>query len=318
MSSPVVSVIVPNYNHKAFLEQRLESILNQTFQDFELILLDDYSTDGSKSILEKYKNHSKVTALLYNTVNTGKPILQWEKGIECASGDYIWIAESDDYCDFSFLEKMVGFLENRVDLGLAYSQSLDVDEKGNTLSHRLKYTENFDPNIWKEDFVITGIDFIHQYLKVKNVIPNASAVLFKKSLVDSLYFKSDGIKDLHMCADWLFWIRVIQNAKIGFLNQELNYFRNHVAVTRNHSDIEKQKKRVLEEVVIRKYLSKMDNLKQLELWIQVFRKWLTLSKSVLLDNFKILKILKSPKLIMLYSKVLFEVRIEPKLKSIRF
>ena len=53
----LISVIIPNYNHKPFLEQRLSSIFNQTFQDFEVIILDDASTDGSQTILNQYKNH---------------------------------------------------------------------------------------------------------------------------------------------------------------------------------------------------------------------------------------------------------------------
>ena len=65
---PTVSVIVPNYCHAPYLEQRIESILQQTFQDFELILLDDCSTDGSREILERYRNHPKVSGIFYPTL----------------------------------------------------------------------------------------------------------------------------------------------------------------------------------------------------------------------------------------------------------
>lgn len=77
---PTVSVIVPNYCHAPYLEQRIESILQQTFQDFELILLDDCSTDGSREILERYRNHPKVSGIFYNERNSGSPSNS-EKGV---------------------------------------------------------------------------------------------------------------------------------------------------------------------------------------------------------------------------------------------
>ena len=99
-----VSVIIPNYNHKDYLRQRIESVLNQTFRDFEVIILDDASTDGSKDILEQYANHNKVTQHIFNYVNSGSVFKQWIKGIQLAKGDYVWIAESDDFADVHFLE----------------------------------------------------------------------------------------------------------------------------------------------------------------------------------------------------------------------
>ncbi len=75
----MVSVIVPNYNHASYLVARIESILNQTYQDFELILLDDCSTDDSREVLLKYKDNPKVTHLVFNEQNSGSPFIQWQK-----------------------------------------------------------------------------------------------------------------------------------------------------------------------------------------------------------------------------------------------
>ena len=88
---PKVSVIVPNYNHEPYLRQRIDSILNQSYQDFELILLDDCSVDNSRDILMAYKNHPKVTQLVFNEQNSANTFKQWNKGIELAKGEYIWI-----------------------------------------------------------------------------------------------------------------------------------------------------------------------------------------------------------------------------------
>ena len=90
---PKVSVIIPNYNHAQFLEQRVESVLNQTFQDFEIIFLDDASTDNSKEVFSKYSNHPKISHVIFNETNSGSPFKQWNKGFGLSTGEYIWIAE---------------------------------------------------------------------------------------------------------------------------------------------------------------------------------------------------------------------------------
>ncbi len=107
---PKVTVVVPNYNHARFLPKRIESILSQTFQDFELILLDDCSTDESRSILSSYASDPRVT-IEFNEANSGSTFKQWNKGVRLARGKYVWIAESDDYADERLLEGLVAVLD---------------------------------------------------------------------------------------------------------------------------------------------------------------------------------------------------------------
>mgnify|MGYP001131519261 CR=1 FL=1 len=130
---PTVSVIVPNYCHAPYLEQRIESILQQTFQDFELILLDDCSTDGSREILERYRNHPKVSGIFYNERNSGSPFKQWKKGLSKATGDYVWIAESDDFSSPCFLERCVRILDTRPDCSIVFTSSYIVDSHSRTI-----------------------------------------------------------------------------------------------------------------------------------------------------------------------------------------
>src|SRR5690606_15755367 len=120
---PKVSIIVPNYNHAPFLKDRLDSIFCQDFEDYEVILMDDCSTDGSREILESYKDHGKVTQLVLNEKNSGSTFRQWKKGIELAKGEYIWIAESDDVADSKLVEVLVERLDEDATVGLAYCQS---------------------------------------------------------------------------------------------------------------------------------------------------------------------------------------------------
>src|ERR1700735_1956185 len=122
---PQVSVIVPNYNHARFLQKRIESVLRQTFQDFDLILLDDSSTDDSRSILSSYARDPRVT-IEFNEANSGSTFRQWNKGVRLARGKYVWIAESDDYADERFLERLTAVLEGDAKIAFAYCRSWSV------------------------------------------------------------------------------------------------------------------------------------------------------------------------------------------------
>ena len=110
---PLVSVIVPNYNHKRYLVERIESIINQTYKNIEIILLDDNSNDGSQDLLKDYnQRYTGQIRLLLNDANSGNVFSQWRKGVELAAGALIWICESDDYCERDFLELVVPHFEN--------------------------------------------------------------------------------------------------------------------------------------------------------------------------------------------------------------
>jgi cellulose synthase/poly-beta-1,6-N-acetylglucosamine synthase-like glycosyltransferase len=91
---PKVSVIIPNYNHARYLRQRIESVVGQTYQDFEVILLDDCSTDESRSIIDEYARDPRVR-IEFNQKNSGNTFKQWNKGVKLARGEYVWVAESD-------------------------------------------------------------------------------------------------------------------------------------------------------------------------------------------------------------------------------
>lgn len=221
---PKVSIILPNYNHSKFLAQRLESIFNQTFQDFEVILLDDCSPDNSREILGHYRNHPKVSALIYNEINSGSTFKQWQKGISIASGDYVWLAESDDYCETNFLNELVPLLDKYADASIAYCQSVSVDEKNIVLYNWQKHTDIFQPNIWKNNFCIKGSDGILNFFIYRNVIPNASSVIFRKSA----YENSTGIDtNKTLNGDWLLWVKLLESNSLIFVAKELNYFRQH-------------------------------------------------------------------------------------------
>lgn len=223
---PLVSVIVPSYNHEKYLRQRLESVLNQTYPNFEVILLDDCSTDKSKEILLEYAKKPKVNHCIFNETNSGNTFVQWNKGIALSKGEYIWIAESDDFCDKNFLEELIQPLLLDQKIVLAYSQSNRVDEKGKITGSWLNHTDNLDVSLFLTSFVMEGNQFIERFLIYKNVIPNASGVVFRKQRAVKLG-DLDIDFEMRYCGDWLFYIKLITNKKISYISQNLNNFRYH-------------------------------------------------------------------------------------------
>ncbi|WHP04862.1 MULTISPECIES: glycosyltransferase [Acinetobacter] len=220
-----VSVILPNYNHEKYLEERIESILAQTFQDFELIIMDDCSTDQSIKVLEKYKYHPKVSQFIINKTNTGSTFSQWNYGVSLAKGKYIWIAESDDIAKENLLESLVLVLDKNPDVVLAYCQSLQIDEHRVINGSWYEWTKVFgEKNIFSEAFIMNGEEFIETYMLYRNVIPNASAVIFRKKTYNEV---GGGLPLLRYTGDWYLWVKLLSKGNIFFSNKELNFFRRH-------------------------------------------------------------------------------------------
>ena len=221
---PQVSVIVPNYNHAPYLKQRIDSILNQTFRDFELILLDDCSTDNSREIIEQYRTNPNVTHIIYNTENSGSTFHQWNKGINSAKGEYIWIAESDDWADSNFLKELISKMELHRQAGIAFCYSYRIDEKGNILPP--DPNTFFDPPGNNSEYqYYSGISFLKNRLLTGNAIYNAGMAVFKKEL----FLKIDFAQCMAMkyCGDWLFWSLLCEKTDVMEVNQKYNYFRTH-------------------------------------------------------------------------------------------
>lgn len=214
---PTVSVIIPNYNYAAYLPQRIESVLRQTYPDFEVILLDDCSQDDSRAIMERYREHPKVSHLVFTAQNSGSPFKQWEKGISLASGEWVWIAESDDWCEATFLEEMVALAEKYPAAVLGYCQSLVVREE------EILYRTQTPPYLSSH---ASGRDWIIQNMLGICVLENASMAVFRKS-----HFAAIDKRFVHLkqCGDQLFWCELAQKGEVAISGKCLNYFRKHAA-----------------------------------------------------------------------------------------
>lgn len=172
--NPLVSVIIPNYNHARYLEQRLDSVFNQTYQNFEVIFLDDCSTDNSLEIIEKYKDDPHLSRIVVNETNSGSPFKQWNKGFNLVKGDLVWIAESDDFCELSFLEEMIpAFIS---DVVLAFTSYVRYYEESDTYVR---------PKVGRVAYH-SGVRFIKTRMARECFIHNASGVVFRKNVLEDL------------------------------------------------------------------------------------------------------------------------------------
>jgi len=222
MKTPKLSIILPNYNYARYLPQRIESILNQLFTDFELIILDDASSDNSIVIIEKYKRKYNRIKTIYSKRNSGSPFIQWDKGIDIAKGEYIWIAEADDWAKPDFINKLIPAFENHNTI-ISFCQSNKINAKG--ISTGIwEYSNAENKKLFVADTLFEGNNLIEKALIHENVLPNASAVIFRKSA----YYEVGGVNtQLKTNADWLLWLKLATMGKFAYTNQALNYFRRH-------------------------------------------------------------------------------------------
>lgn len=211
---PLVSVIVPNYNHARYLEQRLDSVFGQTYPNFEVIILDDCSTDKSLEVIERYKDDPHLSQIVVNETNSGSVFKQWDKGINLAKGELIWIAESDDYCELNLLEELVNAYSAKQNVVVAFSQYVifSDDYEIKPKEHKTRY--------------YNGKEYICNRLIRYCEIRNASGVVFSKDAYsriskEYLSYKSAG--------DLCFWCEILQYGDCVHVGKNLTYFRQNAS-----------------------------------------------------------------------------------------
>ena len=233
-NSVKVSVIIPNYNHASYLARRIESVLNQTYSNLEIILMDDCSPDNSTEIITHYSAQDSRIQVVLNEQNSGNTFRQWNKGIALATGKYVWIAESDDAADLTLVEKLIEPLEADDKVVLSYCDSYHIDERDEVLGTWQWFMLKFDSDLFAHDFVLDGKTLVQRFMSYRNIIPNASAVLVRRSTLSEIGPAKDNMK---VCGDWLYWAHILSKGKAAFTTQTLNYFRSHPNNVRSRNQI---------------------------------------------------------------------------------
>lgn len=246
-----ISVVIPNYNYKKYLKGRIRSILRQSYPIYELIILDDASTDGSVEeilrVLKKYKielkedkttnnreekkysfeNEELRVKLVVNKKNSGKAILQWKKGFELATGDYVWIAEADDSSSRNFLkEVMGGFCDSEV--VLSYAESKIINKWGIMICLNFRWSRDREKTgHYDKSYTKDGVREIEEIMAIRCTIPNVSAAIFYKNekILFGRYLNE--AVEFGQVGDWYFYAKILDHGRISYNRKSLNKFRVH-------------------------------------------------------------------------------------------
>jgi len=212
--NPLVSVIVPCYNHEKYVEQTIESIVNQTYKNIELIVLDDGSKDSSPKILEKLSQ--KYHFHFEHQQNMGLTATL-NKALKLVQGKYICIIASDDYWPLHKIETQVQFMEQNPQYAMSYGKMISIDTNSVIMDY-MDY-QNISGNIFETIFI-------------SNII-SAPTVMMRSDVINKVggYDESLPIEDLYM------WLKIAELHPIGFIDDYLAFYRLHSDNTCTKTDI---------------------------------------------------------------------------------
>lgn len=205
---PKVSIIVPSYNRAEFIPATLDSILAQTFKDFELIFVDDGSTDDTEVILARYANHDE--RIRYIKQSNSERAVARSNGMKHAQGEYIALVDSDDIWYPQKLEKQLEILERHNDIVLCYASVNRIDFDGNRVKSAPRQHQGHSGYIFFD-------------LLMRNFIPSVTP-MFRSDI-----FHKVGQQNTEFIPyeDWDFWLRISLHGKFFHISEPLGDYRLH-------------------------------------------------------------------------------------------
>lgn len=245
----LVSVVVASYNHAEFLAQRMESLISQTYQDMEILAIDDCSTDNSVEILRKYQSHPKVNLVVRE--KNGGWVTVSNQGIEMSTGEFIIFANCDDDCDPRMIARLVGAMQTHPTAGIAFCRSLMVDEHDRLLGDDFTMRESSFRSRCLTDALLIRKE-MSRFLLHSCVIPNLSAALIRGECFSTAGKLSANYR---VCSDWDLFFRIVARYDVAYIAEPLNRFRQHKTTIRSVT-----KERVIYEEYIRLLLGQIRSL----------------------------------------------------------
>lgn len=218
---PKASIVIPAYNAGAYITRTLDSILSQSLEDFECLVIDDGSTDNTAELVNSYQDQR---IRLFRQANSGGPAAPRNVGLENARADYIFIFDSDDIMLPDKLKITVAALDAHLDVDMAFTNFQSIDENGDLLNSN--YLEEYD-SFWRllptksTDFNLLGIDALFDAIIHVNFIGTSSVALRRSALGEEHRFD----QRLKNSEDRLFWTRFLKQHKAIFINRVLHQYR---------------------------------------------------------------------------------------------
>ena len=207
MKSPIISVVMSVYNGDKYLREAIESILNQTFNNFEFIIVNDGSEDGSLDIIKSY-NDSRIVVV--DQENTGLAIAL-NNGIQIAKGRYIARMDADDISDINRLEIQYNFLESNPEIGIVGTWITFIDDNGNEIG---KKKEPISPNEINNKILTYGCF-------------NHGTVMFRRDVFFKAGKYSDEYPENPPTEDFALWNRILRISSGANIPQYLYRLRMH-------------------------------------------------------------------------------------------
>jgi len=210
VSEPLVSVIMPAYNARQYITESIESVIAQTYKNWELIIVDDNSTDSTASIIKEFTLKDPRIKYLYQ--DRGRQGKARNKAIKNSNGDYIAFLDADDLWEQSKLEVQIDAIENSPDITLLFTQGFILQPDGDSIPMDVKVQNwSFQNDI---DLFIT-----------QNQIPILSVLVKKQALVDVGYFSEDPA--IQNAEDYHLWIKLLKQSTFLSIPNRLFYYRIH-------------------------------------------------------------------------------------------
>ncbi|MBQ4284435.1 MAG: glycosyltransferase family 2 protein [Lachnospira sp.] len=213
---PLVSIVIPNYNYGHFIRETMESAVHQTYDNIEIVVVDDGSTDNSVEIVNEYVEKFDNVTLYKNGKNLGV-VGNHNRAVELSHGEYIVVLSSDDYLDIHFVEECVKKFEQHPSAGMVVSAMHLVDDKGNVTDA---------PNYYGSSFICKGIYQCKVFLMSNTFVP--SQVLFKRECIENPAVGGafSGFADTFI--DTELWYRICLHYDFLYFDQRLCYYRSYI------------------------------------------------------------------------------------------
>lgn len=262
----MISVVLPTYNGSKYIKQSIESIINQTYKEWELIVIDDCSTDDTNKIVQEYTLKDNRIKLYKNETNKRLPA-SLNTGFAKTSGEYLtWTSDDNIYKENAF-EKMIEYFQLNSDVGFVFSNMTIIDENGN-----IKQKNSYIPSSMEE-------------IKYKNIV--GASFMYKREVYKTI---GDYDTSKFLIEDYDYWLRISRKFKIGFINDSLYFYRTHsgsLTESKNSQMLEAKIKLYEEELSNDKNLSKestaliynelaiaslgIGNYKQMKKYVKMFK-----------------------------------------------
>ncbi|GAA4976065.1 glycosyltransferase family 2 protein [Algibacter aquimarinus] len=232
MFNPLVSICIPTYNGFEFIAEAMESAINQTYSNLEIIVSDDASKDDTLKVIQEFKKRTNVPISIYNHVPNGIGA-NWNNAIRKSKGKYIKFLFQDDVLLSTCIEEMVNVLENDTSIGLVASKRTFIIEASHLNEETKEWIKGYS-NLQKalELPLYNGMRILDKNLFKSNLflksplnkIGEPPVTLFRKDITDEIGFFRE---DLKQVLDYEFYYRLLKKYKIAILEKELVKFRLH-------------------------------------------------------------------------------------------